>query len=239
MRQHEFLKKLVQEKKISHAYLFSGNDNARKEEIVNYVLDTLLVQQPDQIIVRPADDGNAAEITIAQIRALSSFLSMSSWNSPYKVAMIYHAHRMNQEAQSAFLKLLEEPKGDTIFLLLSEYPDLLLDTIRSRAQEFKFYSFVHEGDEASAKEFEKLRKSDIVFRFAAAKTLADSKNEITEKLEQWLRAARALLLGAVRDDPAETRRLLRQIHAIQEVSGTLQTTNANPRLALERLMLDL
>ena len=237
-KQYEFLKKLTRLNRLSHAYLFSGNDRKQKEEIMSYILDVLLIQDADQITIRPGKDESALEITIAHIRTLSSFLSMSPWNSPYKVAMMYDAHFMNKEAQSAFLKLLEEPKGETLFFLHSEYPDLLLNTIRSRVQEFKFYSFAYETDESTAEEFERLRKSDLGFRFAAAKTLADSRSEIAEKLEHWLIIARRLLLEAIRNDPAEAGKLLQTIKALQEVSLALQTSNVNPRLALERLMLD-
>ncbi|MBQ2195695.1 MAG: DNA polymerase III subunit delta, partial [Prevotella sp.] len=43
--------------------------------------------------------------------------------------------RMNQECSNKLLKLLEEPPQQTVFLLVSEQPELLLETIRSRTQQ--------------------------------------------------------------------------------------------------------
>ena len=239
MRPQELLKKLAGQKKLSHAYLLSGNDHAQKEELVHALLEILCVQFPDQMQISPEEEGSRAEITIAQIRSLSAFFSMSAWNSPYKVAILRNAHCMNQEAQSAFLKLLEEPKGDTVFFLLTEYADELLSTIRSRAQEFKFYSFapseIPVGDIA---EFEKLQGADLATRFTHAKKLADAPEQITQTLHEWSLVARHLLRAAVANDPQSTASLCSTIKTIQETSALLRTTNVNPRLALERILLN-
>ncbi|MEK7542385.1 MAG: hypothetical protein AAB524_01655 [Patescibacteria group bacterium] len=240
MRPYDFLKKLAEQKKLSHAYLFSGNDKKQKNELVRSLLEILCVQSADQIVVSPGEEDNALEITIAQIRSLSTLLSMSAWNSPYKVALLKHAHLMNREAQSAFLKLLEEPKGDTIFFLLTEYPDMLFDTIRSRTQEFKFYSFAPTKVlEHDIIEFQKLQKADLAVRFALAKKLADAAEQISEILDTWLVAARAMLHASVKENPQIAQALVGTIQVIQETSLLLRTTNINPRLALERIMLNL
>ena len=240
MHPQELLKKLAKQKKLSHAYLFSGNNLAQKKELVHTLLEILSVQLPDQIQITPEGEGTGAEITIAQIRSLSAFFSMSAWNSPYKVAVLRNAHCMNKEAQSAFLKLLEEPKGDSIFFLLTEYPDELLPTIRSRVQEFKFYSFVSaQIAAADIAEFEKLQKGDLVTRFVYAKKLSDTPEQIISVLHQWLSVARQQLHAAVKVDPQVVPLLLGSIRAIQETAALLRTTNINPRLALERILLNL
>lgn len=46
--------------------------------------------------------------------------------------------RMNIQAANKILKLLEEPPRQTLFLLVSENPELLLETIRSRTQRLDF-----------------------------------------------------------------------------------------------------
>lgn len=57
-----------------------------------------------------------------------------------KVFVIEEAHTMNAQAQNALLKTLEEPAGRTVITLLTEQPDLLLPTIRSRCQTIRFFS---------------------------------------------------------------------------------------------------
>lgn len=51
-----------------------------------------------------------------------------------KVFVIEEADRMNDAAQNALLKTLEEPQPDTIFVLISDHEDELLETIRSRCR---------------------------------------------------------------------------------------------------------
>ena len=58
----------------------------------------------------------------------------SPFEGPTKVFIIEEADRMNDEAQNALLKTLEEPQPDTVFILLSEHEEELLDTIQSRCR---------------------------------------------------------------------------------------------------------
>jgi len=53
--------------------------------------------------------------------------------------VIDKAHLMTREAQNCFLKTLEEPKGKTLLILITNYPLLLLPTILSRVQEMRFF----------------------------------------------------------------------------------------------------
>ncbi len=62
-------------------------------------------------------------------------LSFKSFEADYKVMLVWLPEAMNEEAANKILKILEEPWERTLFLLVSERPDLLLATIRSRTQE--------------------------------------------------------------------------------------------------------
>jgi DNA polymerase III delta prime subunit len=46
---------------------------------------------------------------------------------------------MNEEAQSCFLKTLEEPRGNSLLILVTNYPEMLFSTILSRVQKVKFF----------------------------------------------------------------------------------------------------
>lgn len=61
-------------------------------------------------------------------------LSLKSSLGGYKVSIIWLPERAGEEFSNGILKLLEEPPQHTVFMLVSEEPDLLLDTIRSRTQ---------------------------------------------------------------------------------------------------------
>ena len=58
----------------------------------------------------------------------------SPFEARMKVFVIEEAERMNPAAQNALLKTLEEPVADTVFILISDREEELLDTIRSRCR---------------------------------------------------------------------------------------------------------
>ncbi|MBQ5387682.1 MAG: DNA polymerase III subunit delta [Paludibacteraceae bacterium] len=64
-------------------------------------------------------------------------LSLKSFSDGYKVMIIWLPEKMNIECANKLLKLLEEPPIKTLFLLVSEQPELLLSTIISRSQEIR------------------------------------------------------------------------------------------------------
>lgn len=61
----------------------------------------------------------------------------SPFEGRFKVFVIEEAERMNPSAQNALLKTLEEPQPDTLFVLISDREEELLDTIRSRCRLFR------------------------------------------------------------------------------------------------------
>ena len=65
-------------------------------------------------------------------------LSLKSYEGGYKIMLIWMADKMNTAAANKLLKLLEEPPEKTIFLLLAEDEEQVLQTIRSRCQILDF-----------------------------------------------------------------------------------------------------
>ena len=228
MNQLEYLKTSADRGNLSHAYLFSGNDKEGKEHTIVAFCEFLLgkgVHHGDLHTI----DSWGKEITISQIRDLELVLALGAWNSPWKIAVVRHAHLMNQEAQSAFLKLLEEPKGSTLFLLETDHVFQLLPTIRSRVQEVRFWKFPAIPEQVSAemqKKFDDLGAQPLYKRFLFAKTLSESPGEIQQFIEEFIAYLRQGL-------PSD----LRLVKLTQETSSLIQTTNVSRRLALERLLL--
>lgn len=64
-------------------------------------------------------------------------LNLKSYESEYKVMVIWLPEKMHQAAANKLLKLLEEPPPKTLFLLVSEDPDQIIGTILSRTQMIK------------------------------------------------------------------------------------------------------
>ena len=246
----QFLKKSAELGKISHAYIFFGNDIEEKKKTLSNFLEFLKINSADIYRVVPE-----REIIIAQIRELIAKISLAPWASPFKIAIIENAEKMNFEAQSAFLKLVEEPKGDAIFFLLTEHLFLLLPTIRSRAQQIGFWKFpapparlaealakrAGGAEQAGQTEFEKLQSQNIEEKFDLAKNLADSKEDPKEVLQEWLKSLRALMLKNLKENSLNSKVIsqARTIKLVQETLVLLQTTNVSPRLALERVLLEI
>lgn len=63
-------------------------------------------------------------------------LSLKSSQGGYKVCIIWLPERMNGECANKLLKIIEEPPQQTVFILVSEEPEKLLETILSRTQCF-------------------------------------------------------------------------------------------------------
>ena len=80
-----------------------------------------------------------AEIKIAEVRNLLSFLSKSSYSKNIKIVLIDNAENLNQNSSNALLKALEEPKNNTFFFINYNFTTSIPDTIKSRCLEFKFF----------------------------------------------------------------------------------------------------
>ncbi len=134
---------------ISHAYLLSGEQGSGKNMFADAFSAALLCEEngeepcgrckscmqassgnhPD--ILRVTHEKNV--ITVDDIREqLNSNVAVKPYASEYKVFIVDEAELMNEAAQNALLKTLEEPPEYVVILLLTESEDVLLPTIRSR-----------------------------------------------------------------------------------------------------------
>jgi DNA polymerase-3 subunit delta' len=79
-------------------------------------------------------ENQQAIITAGESDELVRKLSLKSSQGGYKVCLIWLPERMNIECANKILKLLEEPPSQTVFIMVCQEPDKLLETIRSRVQ---------------------------------------------------------------------------------------------------------
>lgn len=84
------------------------------------------------------DVKGANRIKISSIREINKIISLNYDEIAYRGIILLDAHKMSIEAQNAFLKNLEEPPEGIIYILISDNPDMLLTTIRSRCWEIHF-----------------------------------------------------------------------------------------------------
>lgn len=254
-KQWQYLKRLAEADKLPHALLVSGVSSAEffsrifGENITNRTHPDFFIVEPIKVAealpnlplrqevaetssnLSPSSASfrTAKEIKIPQIRECIWRLSLKPSIAPFKVAVIDQAHLMNSEAQAALLKTLEEPKGKTLLILITDYPDALFPTIISRTQRIRFHQInaYQKSKEKIGQEITKLTKSDLVTRFQYAEKIAKSQ-ELKEILTAWL--------DYLRQDLVKNKKILQRI---QTTYYLISKTNINPRLALETLMLEL
>ncbi len=168
-KQRKYILKMIELDSLPHAFLFSGREYLGKKQIAMEAIQIILCQNrgdkkipcgnciscaafaksmhPDLIAIGPVD----GEIKIGQIRKLQEALSRKPVYGNLKIAIIEEAHLMAKLTQNAFLKTLEEPRGNTLIFLITPKPLMLLPTILSRIQEIKFFALADDKMQALIK----------------------------------------------------------------------------------------
>lgn len=150
-----FLKRVMGERKVPHAYLFTGIPGIGKTSMATALTMALNCHEPgdldgcgncpscrrlvggnfpDFILIRP--DGQ--NIKIEQIRELNRRLGFAPVSASFRVCVLQQAETMTSEAANSFLKTLEEPPAGNILILSAREPLDLLPTIVSRCQRVPF-----------------------------------------------------------------------------------------------------
>jgi len=78
------------------------------------------------------------EIRVEDAQEILKSLALKSYEGGYKIMIIWMAEKMNIPASNKLLKLLEEPLDKTLFILISENEEDIIQTIRSRCQVLHF-----------------------------------------------------------------------------------------------------
>ena len=136
---------------LSHAYLITGGGGDSRAVFAGRLAAAYLCEgdvppcgrcracrkvgkgsHPD--LSRTAPPPDKAEITVEQIRSLRADAYVRPNEGRRKVYVIDPADAMNPAAQNALLKVLEEGPAYAAFLLVSDRPGKLLDTVRSRCE---------------------------------------------------------------------------------------------------------
>src|SRR5829696_3078747 len=89
----------------------------------------------DVLIVEPGDSG---AIKIEQIREVVDRTGYRPFEGRRRIVIIDGADALGLPAQDAILKTLEEPPSASVFVLITDRPDVLLPTVRSRVQRLRF-----------------------------------------------------------------------------------------------------
>lgn len=143
------LEREIETGKTTHAYLFYGPKDTGKFTIAKHFANILLCPRychqcrdcqlissgshPD--LIQMLDGGET--IKIDDVRALIRKTNLTS-QGKRRIVLIENIERMPTEAQNSFLKTLEEPAGDTVFIMTSTQVKKITPTIRSRCRQYSF-----------------------------------------------------------------------------------------------------
>jgi DNA polymerase-3 subunit delta' len=159
----------VKEERVSHAQLFTGPEGCGSMALAlayaRYIscenksdLDSCgtckscvkyeKLIHPDLHFVFPVIKGKKATDPVSDnyIEEWREFeiikkLSLKTFESDFKIMIIWLPEKMHQATANKLLKMIEEPPEKTLFLLVSEEPDKVISTILSRCQLVKIPSF--------------------------------------------------------------------------------------------------
>lgn len=149
----QHLTQLHQVNRLPHALLLHGMPGIGKADFAQSFAHYLLCQQPennracghckpcelnmagshpDLYLLEPEEQGK--QLKVDQVRALNEFIYSTAQQGGYRVVVLNPADSMNIASANALLKMLEEPGGDTLILLITSKMGQLLPTIKSRCQ---------------------------------------------------------------------------------------------------------
>lgn len=155
-REAGILKNALVQGKLNHAYLLVGRETAEKKNIIDEVVRGLFSKvsedhisfyengsHPDYLEISPLE----ASIKVDEVQHITEFLSGSPSYADKRIVVINEADKMNSYAMNKILKLIEEPPSYALFFLLTEVPELLLDTLKSRLTKLEFTMLANETRE--------------------------------------------------------------------------------------------
>lgn len=184
-------------------------------------------------------------IGIEEIRNLQKTLFLKPLKKEgRKATIIKNAESLTVEAQNALLRVLEEPPPDTFIILITVNIDLLLTTILSRCK------IIDLKDEAPISEKEISQYLDLLIslpttrvgeRLKLAENASKTKEEAIIFLEKLIISTRRQLIKNVLDKKESVliSQYLNLLISFNKTYAKLCTTNANPRLTLENLLLNM
>ena len=152
----EYIQNAVNANKVSHAYILNGERGSGKKMLATLFAETLLCEEQGSSpcnkchSCKQTDSGNHPDviwvqhekanlITVSEIREqVCNTMDIKPFASPYKIYIVPEAEKMNEQAQNALLKTIEEPPEYGVVILLTSNITALLPTIQSRCLIMEF-----------------------------------------------------------------------------------------------------
>lgn len=223
-----------------HAYILVSNSPSIIEKYISSFCAENKIASLDITSLKfiNNEEKTKQSIGIEEVRIVQKNLSLKPIQSNQKILVIYDAHLLTTQAQNALLKVLEEPPNNTIIILVSPSISTLLPTVISRCGVVELETttaFDPKEQEEILAVLNTLPTMAISHKLKLAQDIGKEKEEAKLWLKKAIQATRNEILQA-----SNTKSLAnyhRALLALQDTYQTISSTNANPRLATENLVL--
>jgi DNA polymerase III delta prime subunit len=203
------------------------------EKAKNYAFDFCLKNKIDKTDITLIASEKA--VGIAQVRDFQKRIFLKPFKSEQKAVILEAGNGLTLESQNALLKVLEEPPKNTIIMLLVESVEPILPTILSRCKIISLDKDVIE--KGHLEEYRKillsLKNSGVGDRLRLAQDNSKDKETALQFIEGLILSSESILKTSPK------RELAGAIKLMQKTYTEIKSTNANLRLAIENLLLNL
>lgn len=230
--------RLWQQPNLPHALLFIG-DSEQTQTFAQAFAQGLLCAQPSEGVAcltckscqlwAAQNHPDYVVLTggIDNVRSIMDFCEQTPQCGNKKIIIIPQAQQMNISSSNALLKTLEEPAGNSYFILTSSIPAALPATVRSRCQLVRF-----PVNNTLAPDWQSALHTDCA-------ALLSKRIDPLVMAQKWQKEDLLILLGQMEIYFAKIKLFtcLDKINALRKLA--LQHTSMNPLLQLEALLIDL
>ena len=230
-------KAIASEDKLSHAYIFFGEDKESllsfAKKLVNF-LEAGEFEEPekpfsDALIVVPDQGGS---IGIDAARMLKGFLMSRPAISRRRVAIIDGGEALTPEAQNALLKIAEEPPEKGLLIVTARNAGSLLPTVSSRFQKVHVnVGGIAKNQKKGGYSPNKFLSSSATARSAMIKVMLENEANREANAEQFLNE----LIVELRKDLLSSTSRARDIAFVLRRKQLMDEYNTNIRLQLEAI----
>ncbi len=179
-------------------------------------------------------------VGIGEIRNLQKKIFLKPIASEKKAVILQAFYGMTIDSQNAFLKVLEEPPANTIIIILASSLDFVLPTVLSRCSLInleKMPQATKNQIEEGLKILSIFKKQDIGTALVISQNNSKDRETALIFLHSLIINTHELLEDSNKEFTAsELKRILKNL---QKTYTIIKNTNISPRLALEKLFLDL
>ncbi len=249
------VEKIFASGKIPHAFMIEGCHAEERQALAGYIAKACVCEGENppcgdcRQCITAKDNSNpdisfiSAEsgkknISVAQIRQMRQNAFVKPHSAMRKVFIIGEAHQMNEAAQNALLKVLEEPPESVVFILAVSSRTLCLDTVVSRCAVISLSGGDGSQELTDAADFLKLVFSGSQYDMLLFLNKFEKDRKATEEFLLNVRTESVLLLRKCYNLPTRAK-ILSGIYSASKTYLDLLKTNINLSLLFCRICADI